>query len=222
MSLVAARSAEPTLRLVVKTRPARSFATRPPGSALPSSAECAARVRRHPWEPRPANVTANHTTGHRVGPIEGASAKGNRRLVPRIDGNFTGTTDEIIQWAACKWGLDEDVLRAQAVVESNWYQSRVGDGGQSFGLLQIKASAHPGTFPASRDSTAFNVDYATGGWRLCYEGQLWWPSSRGNLWGCIGSHFSGAWMDAGARGYARSVQTQLRLKRWTRFGRRNP
>ena len=38
------------------------------------------------------------------------------------DGQFTGTTDEIFQWAACKWGLPDDVLRAIAVRESTWYQ----------------------------------------------------------------------------------------------------
>src|SRR5207253_2386021 len=37
------------------------FATLPPGTALPGDAECAARVRRDPWEPRPANAAANHT-----------------------------------------------------------------------------------------------------------------------------------------------------------------
>ena len=37
-------------------------------------------------------------------------------------GNFTGTTDEIIQWAACKWGFDEDTLRAQVAKESYWMQ----------------------------------------------------------------------------------------------------
>ena len=25
--------------------------------------------------------------------------------------NYTGTTNQIIQWAACKWGMDEDLLR---------------------------------------------------------------------------------------------------------------
>jgi hypothetical protein len=194
------------------------FATLPPGSALPSGADCAARVRRHPWEPRPENYTANHTTGHTVGPISGASDAANSTLVPRIDGNFTGTTDEVIQWGACKWGLDEDVLRAQAVVESNWDQAAVGDGGQSFGLLQIKASAHPGTFPASRDSTAFNVDYAVAFWRLCYEGRLWWPSSRGDLWGCIGSRFSGGWRDERAQAYSAAVQSDYDAKVWERWG----
>jgi Transglycosylase SLT domain len=194
------------------------FATLPPASALPSGAACASRVRRHRWEPRPENFTANHTTGRRVGPIEGASAEANRKLVPRIDGSFTGTTDEIIQWGACKWGLDEDILRAMAVVESNWYQSAVGDNGQSFGLFQIKATAHPGTFPASRDSTAFNVDHAAAGLRLCYEGHLWSPSSRGDLWGCVGSHYSGAWMDARALGYVAAVKRHYNAKAWEEWG----
>ena len=43
-------------------------------------------------------------------------------LLPRVDGQFTGTTDEIFQWAACKWGLSDDMLRAIAVRESTWYE----------------------------------------------------------------------------------------------------
>jgi hypothetical protein len=39
-----------------------------------------------------------------------------------VDGHFTGTTDEIFQWGACKWGLPDDLLRAIAVRESNWHQ----------------------------------------------------------------------------------------------------
>jgi len=43
-------------------------------------------------------------------------------LLRRVDGQFTGTTDEIFQWAACKWGLADNLLRAIAVRESTWYQ----------------------------------------------------------------------------------------------------
>lgn len=50
----------------------------------------------------------------------------NRRwdswLLRRVDGRFTGTTDDILQWAACKWGLPDNLLRADAVVESTWFQ----------------------------------------------------------------------------------------------------
>jgi hypothetical protein len=44
-----------------------------------------------------------------------------------VTGGATGTTDELIQWAAWKWGIDEDVLRAVAVQESDWHQNGVGD-----------------------------------------------------------------------------------------------
>lgn len=43
-------------------------------------------------------------------------------LLQRVSGQFTGTTDEIFQWAACKWGLSDNMLRAIAVRESTWYQ----------------------------------------------------------------------------------------------------
>jgi soluble lytic murein transglycosylase-like protein len=36
-----------------------------------------------------------------------------------VTGNFRGTTDEIIRWAAWKWGIDEDLLRAVAARESD-------------------------------------------------------------------------------------------------------
>jgi autotransporter family porin len=112
-----------------------SFSLRPTGSwsSLPSGTTCAGRVHRSNWEPRPENTVANQT---RVDPraIRRAFAAAPRSighaytarwdtwLLPRVDGAFTGTTDEILQWAACKWGLPDDLLRAIAVRESTWYQ----------------------------------------------------------------------------------------------------
>ena len=78
--------------------------------ALPSESTCAARVVRTA-ENRPGNTTFNNTRG---------SSPNNENS--RVTGNFVGTTDEIIQWAACKWGLSADWARAQATIESNWHQ----------------------------------------------------------------------------------------------------
>jgi hypothetical protein len=92
------------------------------------------------------------------------------QLFGRVTGNFTGTTDEIIQWAAAKWGLPDNLIRAEASVKSNGYQNLkdgngkpiancgYGDFGDcggspapsgygatgpaSFGLTQIKWCAH--------------------------------------------------------------------------------
>jgi len=133
----------------------------------------------------------------------------NGVLRPRINGKFTGTTDEILQWASCKWGIDTDVVRAMAIRESNWVQSQKGDYTSdaskclpedavpcptSFGILQVKYYDHPGTYPASLRSTAFNVDYVLGRWRACYEGGVSYfggDYQPGDLWGCVGAHFSG-------------------------------
>ena len=40
---------------------AGGFTTLPPGSVLPSEKDCAARIHRSTWEPRPDNTTANHS-----------------------------------------------------------------------------------------------------------------------------------------------------------------
>lgn len=94
-------------------------------AALPSDSEAAAMVTRSAWEPRPDNHLANHTVAPSTFKTPGYSGMRNSALVfGRVTGNFTGTTDEIIQWAAAKWGLPDDILRADAVQESNWYQNR--------------------------------------------------------------------------------------------------
>jgi hypothetical protein len=87
----------------------------------------------------------------------------------------------------------------------------------SFGLMQIKRYDHPGTYPASLRRTAFNVDYALGRLRACYEGSVTYFGGDyrpGDLWGCVGAHFSGAWKDLGANEYSAVVQGLFRVKPW--------
>ena len=91
-------------------------------------------------------------------------------------GNFVGTTDEIIQWAACKWGMDVQWAHNQAALESFWYMSTVGDNGESFGLLQVRRPYHASAFENENAvrSTAYNADYAWSIWRRCFEGEYTW------------------------------------------------
>ena len=116
-------------------------------------------------------------------------------------------------------------MRAVAWQESGWRQSAEGDreGGQnvSFGILQIKRTVHLGTYPASRESTAFNVDYALAWRRACFEGEFaQWLKQRnasygaGDEWGCIGAWFSGNWYTRPALDYLAKVQDQLRKRAW--------
>lgn len=210
---------------VATPAPHQKFVTLAPGSTLPSGQECATRIGRSAWEPRPQNYTANHTTGITVANIDGTTSEGNAKFAPRIDGNFTGTTDEIIQWGACKWGFDEDVVRAVATKESWWRQSEQGDFNgtnyESYGLLQVRRTYHAGTYPTSANSTPFNVDYALAWRRSCFEGYFssWIPASaKGDEWGCVGLWFSGSWYDAGAKDYISKVQQHLNDKTWLQPG----
>lgn len=215
------------------------FDTLPPGTALPSDADCARRVRRSSFEPRPDNAAANRTSPGAVTLEDWTSVdpRANSEIKARVTGNFSGTTDEIIQWASCKWGVDEDVTRAVAANESWWHQDTGGDWvteaskcpagwpqpcPTSWGLMQVKWYDYAGTFPASRASTAFNVDYALAVRRACFEGYISWlkdvqPTAGygpGDAWGCVGFWFSGRWHDAGAERYVTDVKNWLDQKVW--------
>jgi autotransporter family porin len=262
---------EPVVTEPVVTEPVSSSAPPPAGgyrsltpvgtwSSLPSDAQAAAMVRRSSWEPRPQNAKANATvpSGLSLGQHGGVAPVWNDWLLPRVTGNFTGTTDEIVQWAAAKWGLPDEVLRAQMISESSWYQGLLDANGKpvankgfgdyttdqskcppgytaacplSFGVLQIKyATYHPGTFPHSRDSTAFNIDYLAAIMRGCYEGWESWLASyggpngtasnyaAGDLYGCLGRWYSGGWHTPDAESYISSVKQNLTDKAWLRSG----
>jgi hypothetical protein len=119
------------------------FHTRPVGSwsSLPGDRRCARRVHESSWEPRPDNYRPNHTVppagrvhralAARPRSVQGAFARRwDSWLLARVDGQHRGTTDENIQWAACKWGISDNVLRAIAVRESTWYQYEIYPSGR--------------------------------------------------------------------------------------------
>jgi autotransporter family porin len=194
---------------------------------LPDDAQAAAMVHRSPWEPRPGNTGYNRTVPTGLALVPRAVAeraydpRWNEYVLGRITGNFTGTTDEIFQWAAAKWGVPDNVLRAVAMMESTWRQSNFGDYvddpsecpvpgtrlpcAVTYGIVGVRSSSWPGIYPWNRNSTAAAVD-VLGGWlRGCYEGWVWWLRDHGNhsrgvyaagdLWGCVGAWFSGNWHD---------------------------
>lgn len=224
------------------------FATLPPGSALPSGGTCAALVKPRP-ENKGVNLTYNATPGNQgiapdFFPIGSGDPRANTEIGVRVDGNFTGTTDEILQWAACKWGIDEDMVRAQAAIESWWHQDALGDwtsdptrcapghglgvDGQpgfcpeSFGILQNRYPYEQSAWPGIYDSTAFNADLTYAIWRACFEGYEWWlndveqgwPYSAGDAWGCFGRWYAGRWHTPAAETYIAHVQDYLTQRIW--------
>ncbi|MEM7096404.1 MAG: hypothetical protein AAF567_25590 [Actinomycetota bacterium] len=217
--------------------PARDgwFETLPPGAGLPSDAECAERVRSEPLpETHPENATANRTAGGPAVLIDGAHGFQDDALAARISGDFTGTTEELIRWAACKWGFDEDLTRARVWTESSWEMDTEGDQTddaeacaligldapcfQSYGLLQLKGTVHEDTYPRSTESTAWGLDYAMAWQRACFEGAFTWLDEQGymagDVTGCVGAWFSGEWYDELALGYLDDVEERLSERPW--------
>jgi len=235
-----ARPSTPAPATAQPTSGARAYRTLPVGATLPSEAQCANEIVRDTWEPRPDNRAANQTNawtnGFRLqGSYLATIASGYQE---RVTGNFTGTTDQILRWAACKWGFDEDDVRAQAVTESYWRQSLLSDCGvtaqpqangcASMGIMSVKGAdipaTHPGTWPAAYQSTAFNVDYALAVRRLCFDGKETWQKQfnstygAGDVWGCIGRWFSGRWHDASADTYITRVRSTMTARTWLSSG----
>lgn len=226
------------------------FYTLPPGSSLPSGSVCASAVRRNPnFEPRPDNYTANHTVpSDNLTTMRTSSKNGGAppHTYDRVDGNFTGTTDEILQWGACKWGFDEDLVRAIAADETWWHQSGHGDltsntslcpsgaiwtGSEcalSYGIMQVKSSDYAGTFPDSHTSTAFDIDYKLAYQRACFEGKVSYLTQRssnypnGNqdnmLWGCVDQWNTGTWWNGSDDSYLTEVKGEMSSKPWLKPG----
>lgn len=214
------------------------FSTLPAGSLLPTDAACAAAVRSAP-ELRPVNSTPNHTRGVLSAGVAPAVAG------QPVTGNFVGSTDEIIQWTACKWGVDEDLVRAQIAKESSWHMDAYGDAGtdqsacapqfrggatcpQSIGLGQVRFGYHGSAFVNDNaiNSSAYNLDYTYSRWRACFEGYETWFNSfergqnyaAGDEWGCIGAWFAGRWRTDPANRYIAEVQEYLASRIWESSG----
>lgn len=169
----------------------------------PRTSKAAAKlVKQSKWEPRPENLASNR----RVPSWKKVRAWRKRSEMPYakfVDGRYKGTTDEIIQWAAHKWGINTNTMRAVATVESWWHMSTLGDDGDSVGLFQVRRPYHCwGKCKIMRYFTAFNADYYGGIIRSYFDGLQTWlkretdngkPYRAGDLQGSMGAWYSGRW-----------------------------
>lgn len=201
--------------------------TRPVDSKPLTDGVAARRVRRSRYEPRPENRQENRRvpTAAELSYFHRHSAMTYHR---RVTGRFRGTTDEIIQWAAHKHGIDEDLMRAVAVKESWWRMSAVGDNGDSFGLFQIRRPYHC-CIPLAAQSTAFNADYYGAIIRTYLDGNETWLNTvergrdyrAGDLWGSVGAWFAGRWRTGPAETYIAAVRRIKREHTWRSAAFRN-
>lgn len=222
---------EVTPRVISASSPAGGpeyFGLAPLGTPLPrSDAYCASHV-----QPMAENVPENEAANHDTPPAgtnfdwgpSTTTSPGLQANFAHVDGNFSGTTGEILEWAACKWGWDQDYAMAEAVIESVWKQSQVN--GNAFGILQVSVSQDGdspsansgwGGYPWVQQSTAVDADAQMAYLRACYDGDMPGLGSgyhAGDAWGCIGSWYSGQWDSSAGNSYVSSVQGFLNNQTW--------
>lgn len=177
--------------------PSGYYGTLPPGATLPSESTCSSTISSEPSsEAIPANTSFNETlpTASELSAFHSQPLWQNDTPASdfaNVDGNFTGTTDQIIQWGSCKWGLDENAMRAEAWYETNWIQSTEADRRtdyadchtpnwdgwngsecyQSYGIFQAKVFDY-NIWSEAHDSTAFNADFRGAYLRACINGDM--------------------------------------------------
>jgi len=151
------------------------FQLRPVGSwrSLPGDRRCTSRVHRSTWEPRSLNAWPNHHTPRpaavhasfrsRPVAVDGSyDPRWDSWLLQRVSGHHTGTTDENIQWAACKWGLPDNLLRAIAVRESTWFQAATYASGRcvpNYGCGDLRTTQPPGSATFCAAISRYGHDY---------------------------------------------------------------
>jgi hypothetical protein len=179
-----------------------------------SDGDCGIPAPQGGLEVRPENDIANHQPAGGL-PTDPGDMFGDgeflfeREYYPKIDGNCRGTTEQIIEWAATKWGFADrpsvvggpalnrlDAVKAQAVVESDWFQNVQGDflcgaarpngigaGWSAIGLVnKVCDGANDNwgnSFPRSLSSTALAFDYAFAGIRAHHDCKIHWTCQRG-------------------------------------------
>ena len=201
-----------------------------PGAAPLADAVAAALVTPRP-EQHPGNATANDfaptdaqlRTFRRARDAAGETNIRWNPLFRYVTGRSRLTdpsTDDLIQWTAHKWGIPEDLVRAQVTLESDQRMSQMGDrrtlspqlyarypgqariGGtsdvyESMGITQVKwvpdGSVGAGTEPLRWKSTAFDLDVYGATVRYYYDGYCRWCMpryGRGQRWNSIGAWYS--------------------------------
>jgi hypothetical protein len=185
-------------------------------------------------EVRPQNAPYNATAGRPIDfsrstyayPEFQAWLESKEQTIDGL-GCVGGTTEQILEFYARKWFGDAypDLAKAMAVRESHWDMAEIdafpGDGGISFGILQVKDNGTDCCWPDghfSRASTAYGADYAMAVVRYHYEGASWLGAgTQGSIRDAVAAWFCGCGND-GDGAYATFVFTQHETKPWRQPG----
>ena len=171
-------------------------------------------------EVRPANTANNMTTGALPDLSKVSPTDPFYPYYSKITGACSGTTEQILEWAAKKWGFDQlgypDLAKAMAVVESWWRQSTIGAHGE-VGILQVNPCCWA-DWQKAQQSTAFDADYAMAVVRMYYDGNSWLGAgTKGDLRNAVAAWECGCGYNGGGN-YATRVFNYYVSKPWQHPG----
>jgi hypothetical protein len=245
-----ARSAPPGPKGCPVVRPESTW--RAPGSPPLPDAQAAACVTRS-GENRPQNARQNAKAPTQTELETFRTARDAAGRTPaEYNQNFAGvtgaaaryglrSTDDLIEWAAYKWGVPEDLVRGQMVVESGWSMLQKGDRRdwatpvahlypalaaidadsvwESLGIAQIRwrhtVPWNPGVEPLRWQSTAFALDYSQALIRYYFDGSCDWCGAgytAGDADGAYRTYVSGSWNEG--QWYADAVRSEAASRSW--------
>jgi hypothetical protein len=114
-------------------------------------------------------------------------------------------TNQLLENTARKYGIPPDILKSIAWQESRWNPNAVGDGGKSFGMMQIYTSAHPDyNVGEGQRNPSYNIEYGAKFLRSLYD--------RYGSWEKAVERYNGSGPQA--QKYASSVMNNYRNKPW--------
>lgn len=123
---------EPSPTSTPSILPVGHLSNLPPAATLPTEASCATAANQSNF-PETSSWNVDDGTGWNANnqiwttPSYFFTNAGSQIAYPNIDfanvdGNYTGSTQDIIRWAACKWGADEDWAYAESQEETGgWH-----------------------------------------------------------------------------------------------------
>jgi autotransporter family porin len=156
--------------------PTAHFSTLSGSAPLPTDSQCAAIIHAKAetvWANTPFNQTKPTSAQLSSYAANGYTStfQDDYTQYKRVDGQYTGSTDMIARWAACKYGIDEDVVRAQGWIESGWRQGGGGD------KRTVQSECVQGSFTALWNTTIYEPGGSTVSCpNCCYQSWSLWQT----------------------------------------------
>ena len=99
--------------------------------------------------------------------------------IPRIGSDPAKTQiNNALEAAATKYGIPSDILKAIAYQESTWRCQLIGDGGKSYGMMQIYTVAHPRyEVSAGKNECSYNIEYGASFLKNLYQQEKDWRTA---------------------------------------------